>query len=133
LSESRLRLRLVLDEGVPINVGQAFVAYGHEIILFDDIVRRGSEDTLVCIAAQANDAILVACDGDMRQIAKRHGISNDRFKRLNLIKLSCPEPMAHKRVEFAMSLIEHEWNVSTEKVARRLFLEIGTHFLRSNR
>jgi predicted nuclease of predicted toxin-antitoxin system len=123
----------VLDEGVPINVGQAFESNGHEIILFNDVVKRGSDDALVLRAAEANEAVLVACDGDMKYVAKQRRISNERFKLLNLIKLSCPEPMAHKRVAFAMSFIEHEWNVSTAKVARRLFVEIGTHFLRSNR
>jgi len=133
LSEPRPQLRLVLDEGVPINVGKTFESRGHEIILFDDIVKRGSDDTLVLRAAEANEAVLVACDGDMKHIAKRHRFSNERFKLLNLIKISCPEPMAHKRVAFAMSFIEHEWNVSTAKLARRLFVEIGTHFLKSNR
>jgi predicted nuclease of predicted toxin-antitoxin system len=122
-----------LDEGVPVNVGQTFELNGHEIISFDDIVKRGSEDALVIIAAEANEAILVACDGDMKHIAKRRRFSNERFRYLNLIKLSCPEPMAHKRVAFAMSFIEHEWNVSAVKVARRLFVEIGTQFLRTNR
>jgi hypothetical protein len=130
---ARPKLRLILDEGVPADVGKMFESHGHEIILFDEVVRRGSVDTLVCMAAQANDAILVAFDGDMREIAKRHGISHDRFSRLNLIKFTCPEPMAHKRLDFAMSFIEHEWVISDAKAARRLYVEISTHVLRSYR
>jgi predicted nuclease of predicted toxin-antitoxin system len=133
LSGSRPRLRLVLDEGVPVNVGRTFEAHGHEIILFDDIVKRGSDDALVCAAVQANQAILVALDGDMKHIARQRGISQERFKRLSLIKLCCPEPMAHKRLELAMSFIEHEWNVSAVKLARRLFVDVGTHVLRTYR
>lgn len=110
-----------------------FESHGHEIIPFEEIVRRGSVDTLVCSAAQANEAILVAFDSDMREIAKRHGIAHDRFSRLNLIKFTCPEPMAHKRLDFAMSLIEHEWLVSDAKTARRLFVEIGMHVIRTYR
>ena len=130
---ARPKLRLILDEGVPADVGKMFESHGHEIILFDEVVRRGSVDTLVCMAAQANDAILVAFDGDMREIAKRQGISHDRFSRLNLIKFTCPEPMAHKRLDFAMSFIEHEWVISDAKAARRLYVEISTHVLRSYR
>ena len=88
---------------------------------------------MVCAAAQANDAILVAFDHDMKQLAQRYGIGSGRFKRLCLIKFLCPEPMAAKRLEQAMSLIEHEWLVSSEKVARRLFVEVGKQFLRTNR
>lgn len=103
------------------------------MIPFDKAVTRGSRDELVCIAAEANDAILVAFDNDMKQAARRQGINSTRFKRLSLLKFACEEPMAGKRLEEAMSLVEHEWLVSTEKAARRLFVEIGTHVLRSHR
>jgi hypothetical protein len=122
-----------LDEGVPAAVGEMFETHGHEIIPFEDVVKRGSLDVLVCTAAQANEAILVAFDGDMKQIAKRHGMSHDRFSRLNLIKFSCPEPMGHKRLKFAMSFVEHEWKISDAKVARRLYVEIGKQFLKTYR
>jgi predicted nuclease of predicted toxin-antitoxin system len=122
-----------LDEGVPVDVGHVLHEIDHEVIWFDDVLQRGSEDTLVMVTAQANDAILIACDGDMRDFAKQRNLRNERYKQLNLIKISCPEPMAHKRIAFAMSFIEHEWNVSTVKVARRLFVEIGTQFMKSYR
>lgn len=110
-----------------------FKSHGHAIIPFEDVVKRGSLDLLVCAGAQANEAILVAFDNDMKQVAKRYGMGHDRFSRLNLIKFSCPEPMAHKRLNFAMSFIEHEWKISDAKTARRLYVEIGKHFLKSYR
>lgn len=127
------KLRVLLDEGVPFNVGRVFEQHGHEVLLLNKILKRGSEDVIVCKAAVANRAILVAFDKDMKQLAKRHGIAWDRFKRLNLIRFECPEPMAAKRLEFAMSLIEHEWMVSDEKTARRLHVVVAKHFLRSYR
>jgi Domain of unknown function (DUF5615) len=133
LSGSRPKLRLILDEGVPVAVGEMFKSHGHEVIPFEEAVKRGSLDLLVCAAAQANEAILVAFDNDMKQVAKRHGIGGDRFSRLNLIKFACSEPMAHKRLDFAMSFLEHEWEVSDAKAARRLYVEIGKHFLKSYR
>lgn len=133
MNRSRPKLRVFLDEGVPVSVGNTFEAHGHEVVPLEAAVKRGSPDVMVCAAAQANDAILVAFDHDMKQLARRYGIGSGRFKRLSLIKFLCPEPMAAKRLEQAMSLIEHEWLVSSEKVARRLFVEVGKQFLRTNR
>jgi hypothetical protein len=83
----------------------------------------------------ANMRVLVAIDGDMKQLAKRFGISSgsERFKRLSILRLCCNEVLAAKRLQQAMTLIEHEWNISKEKAARRLWVDIGPHFLRSNR
>ena len=88
---------------------------------------------MLCTAAQANEAISVAFDKDMKRIAQRNGISGTRFNRLNLIKFCCPEPMAAARLKGAMSFIEHEWMVSDERAARRLHVEIGKHVLRTHR
>jgi predicted nuclease of predicted toxin-antitoxin system len=127
------KLRLFLDEGVPDAVGRQFVAFGHEVIYLRDCIATGSPDDLVCVAAEANEAILVACDGDMRQMVKRFGIGNGRFKKLSLIKLSCPEPQAANRLKEAMTLIEHEWRVSQAKTARRLYIEVSPAVIKTMR
>lgn len=89
---------------------------------------------MVCIAAEANDALLVAFDNDMKQLARRHGITPARFKRLNLLKFECEEPNAAGRLEAAMSLLEHEWDVSRRSGAsHRLFVVIGKQVLRTHR
>ncbi len=123
----------MLDEGVPANVGTAFQSRGHLLIPFEQVVQRGSIDTLVCTAAQANDAILVAFDKDMKRIAQRNGIAGTRFSRLNLIKFCCPEPVAAARLSAAMSFLEHEWAISDQKASRRLHVEIGKNVLRTHR
>lgn len=133
MNAKRPKLRVILDEGVPRAVGQIFEKFGHEVVPFESAVKRGANDTLVCRAAEANDAILVAFDRDMKQAARRFGIGNERFKRLNLIHFQCPEPMAAKRLDWAMSFVEHEWTVSSQTTARRLFVVIGKHVLRSHR
>jgi Domain of unknown function (DUF5615) len=106
---------LLLDEGAPADVGKTFQQHGHEVIPFEEVVKRGSDDVIVWTAAIANEAILVGFDNDMKAAARRYGIYGDRFKRLSIIKFVCPEPMAAKRLAFAMSLIEHEWIISTRK------------------
>lgn len=87
---------------------------------------------MVCIAAEANDALLVAYDNDMKQLARQHGITAARFKRLNLLKFECAEPKAADRLEQAMSLLEHEYEIA-KKDARRMFVVIGKQVLRSYR
>lgn len=106
----------------------------HRTILHREALPDGTADAVVCSTALANGAILVAIDRDMKQLSKRFGIgSSDRFARLSLIFLCCNETLAAKRLQQAMSFIEHEWNVSEEKAARRLWVDIGPHFLRTNR
>src|SRR5207253_426691 len=112
LSEKRPKLRVLLDEGVPAEVGRTFIRHGYELLPFESVVMRGSRDELVCIAAEANDALLVAFDNDMKQMARRHGVTPARFKQLNLLEFECDEPNAAARLEEAMSLLEHEWDVS---------------------
>jgi predicted nuclease of predicted toxin-antitoxin system len=126
-------LKLALDEGVPDSVGKVFVEAGHKVILLNKTLPRGSSDQFVCGFAQMNDAILVATDGDMKQIARGHGVGASKYRRLSLLKLSCREPRAAERVRAAMTLIEHEWHCGAQAVGRRLFMEILDSAIRTNR
>lgn len=126
-------MKFFLDEGVPVSAGRPLQEAGHEVIYFNESgIAKGSADPMVCLAAQLNDAILVALDGDMRAIAKGNGVSNSRFKSLNLLKLNCRESQAAKRIALSLSLLEHEWAVGKGQV-RRFFVEIGNSVIRTNR
>jgi hypothetical protein len=81
----------------------------------------------------ANNAILVAVDKDMKQLTKRFNRDHPRFKKLSMIQIGCNGTMAAKRLEQAMSLIQHEWAVSQQKAAARLWFEITNHRLTSYR
>lgn len=83
--------------------------------------------------SEANDAILVSHDNDMRQLARRRGVGQLRFRTLSLIKLTCRESRAATRVAQAMSLIEHEWAYGADNPDRRLFIEIGDAVIRTMR
>ena len=127
------KMRFFLDEGVPLSAGRALEKSGHEVIYFSQSgIAKGSTDPMVCLAAQLNDAILLALDGDMRTIARGNGVSNSKFRRLNLLKLNCRESRAAERLTFAMSLLEHEWAVG-EGQMRRFFVEVGESVIRTNR
>jgi predicted nuclease of predicted toxin-antitoxin system len=120
----KIRLRLFLDECVPDSVGRVFSDAGHHVIYLRDAGARGSPDPLVCTLAEANEAILVSLDGDMKQLAKENGISKKRFINLSLIKFSCETVKAAQRAADAMSVIEHEWRRSRDHDGRRVFVEI---------
>jgi predicted nuclease of predicted toxin-antitoxin system len=124
----------LLDEGVPDSVGQVFMASGHQVAFLNkQPAARGSSDPVVCVMADINEAILVALDGDMKRIAQGHGMGGRAFLKLGLIKLSCYEPDAARRVKEAMSLIEHEWMVTEGRSGRRIFVEIMDTVIRTVR
>lgn len=126
-------MKFLLDEGVPVSVGRALEAAGHEVIFFNDSgLAKGSADPVVCVAAEANDAILVAQDNDMKGLARGHGITPARFRTLSLLKMGCRELIGPARIKEAMSLIEHEWQCG-EGRERRLYVVIGDNVIRTYR
>jgi len=127
------KLVVLLDEGVPAQVAEVFLTHGHEVIPFESVLTPSVADELVCAVAIANNALLIAYDNDMKQYVRRKGQGPDRFRNLHLLKFNCPEPIAAARLEEAMSLIENEWAVANQKVARRVYVEINAHDIRTFR
>lgn len=125
----------LLDEGTPVQVAAPFRARGHRAILHGEVLSPGTKDPVVAATAIQNNAVLVAIDRDMKQLAKRWGNFQDggRYKRLNLVFIACNPVLAPKRVEQAMSFIEHEWDFACQKPTRALWLVIGPHFITSYR
>jgi hypothetical protein len=124
-----------LDEGAPAQVAEPFRARKHQVILHGDVLSPSAKDNVVAATAIQNKAVLIAVDRDMRQLAKRWGNAEDggRYKRLNLIFIGCNAVLAPKRVDHAMSFIEHEWVVSCEKAARTMWVTIMPHYISSYR
>jgi len=106
---------------------------GHQVGFLNKTMARASSDQLVCVIADINNAILIALDGDMKRIAQGYGIGARTFLKLGLLKLSCYEPDAARRVKEAMSLIEHEWNYTAGTDGRRIFIEILDTVIRTVR
>ena len=125
--------RVLLDEGVPVSVGKAFESRGYQAILHGDVLAPGVSDFRVAAAAITASAVLIAIDNDMKRIAGRYGSADPKYARLNLIKIGCSEPRAASRIRQAMSLTELEWRFVCEKAARRLYLEIGPHYIKTFR
>ena len=111
------------------------IEHGHIVIFHRDALPEGAKDEVVCATALENDAILVALDSDMKQMARRYGAKTKvgRFATLNVIMLHCNEVLASKRLEQAITLIENEWSFAEGKTARRLWIEVASHFIRTYR
>jgi predicted nuclease of predicted toxin-antitoxin system len=129
------RLTVLLDEGMPTSAADPFVTRNHSVIYFEKVLEPGSKDDLVAWTSIENDALLLAVDNDMKRLVRRFGAPNGnaRYNNLNLISLSCGPVQATKRIEHAMSFIEHEWHVACGKRARRLWIDIAAHRLTTHR
>ena len=116
-------------------VAEPLLSRGHVVIYHGDVLVSGAKDEDVARAAILNQAVLIAVDPDFKRMVKRFGSPNlsERYSKLNLIFINCKPELAPKRLEHAMSFIENEWDVTCEKVARRLWVDIGPHYLRSYR
>lgn len=127
-------MKFLLDEGVPVSVGSVLKGAGHEVVFFSDSgLTKGTPDPVVCAAAESSDAVLVAADADMKNLAKGHGITPARFKTMGLLRFECPKPMAATRVEAALSLIDHEWEKVKDGHCKRLFIVLGEAVMRTHR
>lgn len=102
---------------------------GHKAIRHNDVLAEGATDVVVCETAMKNNAILVAVDTDMKRLTRRFKPETERFKKLSVIHIGCNAPMAAKRMEQALSLIEHEFGISRKKAASRVWMEITNHHI----
>lgn len=127
-------MKFFIDQNVPAAVGNFLVSSGFDVILLRDRIPTESPDTLVAAVAEANNAILVTFDSDFKALASRIGIGQRRFARLSLIRFEkCRESQAARRLETALSLIEHEWAIGSEERDRRLFVVITAQTIRTHR
>jgi predicted nuclease of predicted toxin-antitoxin system len=128
-------LVVLLDEGTPVPAAKPFLQRRHSVIFHYQVLESGATDHEVVAAAILNEAVLVAVEADMRRMVRRFGTPgrNERYAKLSLIHIRCNEVMAAKRLDQAMSFIEHEWKFACEKAARRMWVDIEPHKLASYR
>lgn len=127
-------MRLFVDHCVPESVPKLLEKRGYDVIRLREKTASDSPDTLVAAVAEANDAVLVTMDGDFKKIAARSGIGQRRYRKLSLIRFEkCRESVAAARLDAALSLIEHEWNVGGGGRDRRMFVVITAETIRTHR
>jgi predicted nuclease of predicted toxin-antitoxin system len=88
-------MEFVLDENVPVSVGEMLSRHGHDAKSIRDYIPEGSPDPLVAAIAEKVDATLVSFDGDFEKIAPRIPVgARRRFRKLSRIWMQCSEYQA---------------------------------------
>lgn len=135
MSGAQSPLKVLLDEGAPRLAGDPFLRRGHQVIYHGEVCEGGASDEVVAALSIHNEAILIAIDNDMKRLVRRFGNpnNNEKFHPLHLISIGCDEVLAAKRIDYAMTFIEHEWDICRQKKARLLWIDIRPHRLASYR
>jgi predicted nuclease of predicted toxin-antitoxin system len=130
---ARPRIKFFLDNCVPDSVAHVLRDAGHDVILLRDAIPKDSPDQLVAATSELHRAVLVSFDQDFRSLAPRIGIGQRRFRTLSRIGFHCSEPQAARRIENALSLIEHERELTKSANDKRILIEIGASYIRTIR
>lgn len=134
MTDQRLVIRFLPDEGVPITVRKILSEAGQSVIFFNESgLAKGSADQIVCATGGVEQCDPGRADGDMRKLARNHGVGVNRFKRPSLPKFDCRKPQVGQRKRSALSPIEHEWNQDLTGQAPRMFVVMGETMIRTHR
>jgi predicted nuclease of predicted toxin-antitoxin system len=127
-------MHFILDENVPMAVADMLTAQGHVAEFIRDYVPPGAPDPLVATVAQEINAVLVSFDGDFQTIAPRvpHG-HRMRFRTLSRIWMRCDEPAAAARIEYALPLIQSEFDLAQHRADTRMLMWVASSYLRTDR
>lgn len=102
------------DQCVPDSAGDFLLSAGHELTRLRDVMATDTADPIIAVACSQTGHVLVSHDGDFRDLSKRLQISQREYRtKLHRILLKCSEPRAAARMEEAINLIEHEWQLIT--------------------
>jgi predicted nuclease of predicted toxin-antitoxin system len=121
---ARTRIKFFIDQCVPDSVGRVLAARGHEVVLLREVLPTDAPDQVVAATAERSGAVLVSFDSDFKALAARMGMGRRRFNKLSRVSLGCREPEAAKRIESALTLIEHEWRQAKRSRDKRIIVEI---------
>lgn len=108
----RLVISFFTDNNVTDSVGDVIVSAGHKLTRLRDVMVNNTSDPVIAAACSLSGDVLVTHDGDFRgrDAAKRLGLTRKQYQnKLHKVQLRCLEPSSARRIQEAMSLIEHEW------------------------
>jgi predicted nuclease of predicted toxin-antitoxin system len=131
--ERRISIKFFLDNCVPDSVAHVLRDAGHEVIFLRETIPKDSPDQVVARISEALDAVLVSYDKDFKVLAPRIGVGQRRFRKLSRVGFRCREPQAARRIEAALSLIEHEWEAAQLTADKRIIIEISETAIRTIR
>src|SRR5580698_1791492 len=102
-------IKFFIDQCVPDSVGKMLSSAAYAVELLREKLATDAPDQVVATYAELSGAVLISLDRDFKSLAPRIGIGQQRFRRLSRVGIRCDEPAATRRIEAALSLIEHEW------------------------
>lgn len=124
----------LLDENVPKAMADMLIRHGHTAVFVRDYAPPGSPDQLVATVAEEINAVLISFDGDFRHIAPRIPKGQQmQFRKLSRIWMRCFEPDGADRLEQALNLVQFEFGLAQQRADKRMMMQVGTSFLRTDR
>jgi predicted nuclease of predicted toxin-antitoxin system len=133
LNATRPAIPFFTDHNVPESVAKTLEANGHTVTRLRDVMPTNSADAVVAAACERAELVLITHDNDFKSMATRMRISGRRFRKLSHVRLGCRESRSASRIEAALSLIEHEWEVAQATTDKRLIIHIGDAVIRTHR
>lgn len=127
----RVKIRFFTDNNVPDSVADFLVEAGFEVTRLRDVMLTDTTDPVIAVACSCSGHVLVTHDNDFRGAgaAKRLGITQREYRtKLHRVQLRCEEPRSAKRLQAALSVIEHEWDILDG--SRPLVIEIRDDIIR---
>jgi hypothetical protein len=94
--------RFLTDHNVPVSLGNALIAMGHDVVKVSDVMPADSPDPVVARAAIEDARILISWDRDFN--AQR--LASPRFAELSRIMMSGPEPEGADRITSVFDVVE---------------------------
>ncbi len=126
---------LLIDENTPDSVARFFRERGHQVTLVRDILPRGTPDQIVALVGDELHAVVVTWNHkDFKRLVSRipEG-GRRRFRNLGRITFRCSEAHGRQRLEELIEWVEFEYVQAQKSPDKRMMLEIGETYYRSNR
>ncbi|WP_158965012.1 DUF5615 family PIN-like protein [Chachezhania sediminis] len=112
--------RFLTDHNVPVSLGNALIAMGHDVVRISEIMPVNSPDPVVARAAIEAGRILISWDRDFN--AQR--FASPRFEQLSRIMMSGPEPSGAARLTEVFDVVEFALRRDQENPA---IVRVGSH------
>lgn len=124
-ASSRARMRLLIDENVPISVAEFLAARGHDVQYVRDLFPAGTPDPVIAKVGDRLSAVVVTWDRDFEQVVRRVPVGNKAtFRKLGRISFKCNEVRGKALIERWIDLIEFHYERSKEQPDFRMIVQV---------
>ena len=124
-AERRPRMRLLIDENVPLSIAKFFKERGHEVLHVRDLLPAGTPDPVLATIGDRLSAIIVTWDRDFDNLVRRIPDGNKaRFRRLGRITFSCNAANARALIEKWITSVEFHYSQAIDDSDIRMMVQI---------